>query len=291
MSRPLVLSFPEYEQQALRLAQNMGGACEQVQLHRFPDGESLVRLPPRLPGHVIFCRSLDHPNDKLVELMLAASAARELGAERLTLVAPYLCYMRQDIAFHPGEAVSQRILGKWLAQLFDEIITVDPHLHRTPELGAVLPETKAVALTAAPLMSRYLTEQVDEALLIGPDAESIQWVRQISEATGFPFGVAAKTRLGDRAVEIKLPDMDFNGHTVVLVDDIVSSGHTLATAADILRSRGALHVHCLITHPLFSNQSSKRLARANIEQIWSTDSVSHATNAIQLASLLAAAIS
>jgi ribose-phosphate pyrophosphokinase len=102
--------------------------------------------------------------------------------------------------------------------------------------------------------------------------------------------VADKTRRGDREVEIRLPDLDFGGRTVVLVDDVVSSGHTLATAAGILKSQGASHVHCLITHPLFSNRSAERLTGANIEKIWSTDSIVHATNVIQLAPLLGDAV-
>ena len=154
MPQPLVLCFPEYQAQAKRLAQAAGWDSETVELHRFPDGETLLRLPPRLPDEVVLCRSLDHPNDKLVELMLAAATARELGASRLTLIAPYLCYMRQDTAFQPGQAVSQRIVGGYLGRLFDCVITVDPHLHRTAKLDAVFPQARALALTAATLMGR-----------------------------------------------------------------------------------------------------------------------------------------
>jgi len=115
----LVLGFPEYAEQARRFAAKAKLDYAQVQVHRFPDGESRVRLPADLPPRIYFCRSLDRPNYKLVELVLAAQTARDLGAEDLTLVAPYLCYMRQDTAFEPGEAVSQRIIGRMLAELFD----------------------------------------------------------------------------------------------------------------------------------------------------------------------------
>ena len=269
------------------MARFIGGGCEEIQVHRFPDGESLLRLPPRLPAEVILCRSLDHPNDKLVELMLAADTARDLGAERVTLVAPYLCYMRQDIAFNPGEAVSQRILGARLEQWFDRIITVDPHLHRTEKLGDVFPHAETRCLTAAPLMGRYLTGQLPDALLIGPDAESLQWVRAISQVAGFPHAVAEKTRRGDRTVEIRLPDNDYTGRVVVLVDDIVSSGCTLATAAHAVKARGACRVICLVTHPLFSSEAPRRLASAGVDQIWSSDSIPHSSNSVPLAPLLA----
>ncbi|MBX9833993.1 MAG: ribose-phosphate pyrophosphokinase-like domain-containing protein, partial [Burkholderiaceae bacterium] len=117
---------------ALRLAQAAGLTALAVERHRFPDGELKLRLPVdatgRMPRHAVLLRSLHQPNEKLVELLLAARTARNLGVQHLTLVAPYLAYMRQDIAFHPGEAVSQQVVGGFLAGLFDAVITVDPHL-------------------------------------------------------------------------------------------------------------------------------------------------------------------
>ena len=99
---------------AERLAQALGVPCRTVTVHRFPDGESLVRVEPS-PETAFLYRSLDHPNDKLVELLLAVSALRANGAAKVVLIAPYLAYMRQDIAFHDGEAISQRVVGKLLA--------------------------------------------------------------------------------------------------------------------------------------------------------------------------------
>ena len=95
----LLLAFPDYCHQSQRLAAELNIPFESVEVHRFPDGESLIRLPTALPEHVILCRSLNRPNDKLIELLLFAKTARELGAKRITLVAPYLCYMRQDKQF------------------------------------------------------------------------------------------------------------------------------------------------------------------------------------------------
>ena len=149
----IVLGFPEYRQPAQRLAQQAGLPYADIEIHHFPDGESRVRLPQRLPEHVVLCRSLQDPNHKLVELELAAATARQLGARQLTLVAPYLCYMRQDTAFRPGEAVSQRIVGELLARRFDTLITVDPHLHRVQALNQAVPVSRAVALSASAPMA------------------------------------------------------------------------------------------------------------------------------------------
>ena len=119
MSAITILGFSDYAEPSQRLASELGARHALIDVHRFPDGESKITMPPALAGHLVFCRSLDHPNDKLIELLLAARTARASGATTLTLVAPYLCYMRQDIAFHPGEAISQRIVGRMLADMFD----------------------------------------------------------------------------------------------------------------------------------------------------------------------------
>jgi ribose-phosphate pyrophosphokinase len=287
----LLLGFPECDAAARRVAETAGLAYECIEIHRFPDGESLVRLPETLPGEVIVYRTLDHPNDKLVELMLCAHACRERDVNSLTLIAPYLCYMRQDAAFRPGEAVSQHIVGAWLARMFQRVITVDPHLHRLADLGAALPGAKAVTLAAAPLVGDFLARRAPGALLLGPDEESRQWVSRIAELAGSPWAVALKRRSGDREVEIELPDgPGFEGTEVVLVDDVASTGHTLAGAAHRLRQRGAARVSCLVIHPVFSGGALETLANAGIEDVWSTDSIAHETNVVALAGLLAGAL-
>jgi ribose-phosphate pyrophosphokinase len=287
---PIVLGFPSYREPAQRLAVAAGIGYADVAIHRSPDGESLVRLPQDLPQRVIFCCSLDRPNEKLIELELAATNALQLGAKRLTLVAPYLCYMRQDMAFHPGEAVSQQIIGELLARRFDTVITVDPHLHRTPSLQQAVPVRRAVALSAASAMAARLSSRSDSPLLIGPDEESAQWVSAIAAPGGLDYGVARKQRLGDRSVQVELPDLDCAGRHVVLVDDVVSTGQTLVEAARQLRALGAESLSALVTHALFIGDALERLQEAGVHDICSTDSVCHRSNRIHLAGLLAAAL-
>jgi len=287
---PIVLGFPTYRQPARRLAQSAGLGYADVVVHSFPDGESLVRLPKHLPKRVILCCSLDDANRKLVELELAAATAIQLGAERLTLVAPYLCYMRQDVAFHPGEAVSQRIIGAMLARHFDTLVTVDPHLHRTINLREAVPVRRAVALSAAPAMAAWLASHTDRPLLLGPDDESAQWVSAIAAPAGLGFGVARKRRLGDREVRVELPDLKFAGRHIVLVDDVVSTGHTLAEAALQLTAGGAASISALVTHALFVDGALARLRAAGVGDICSADSVLHPSNRIHLAEMLAATL-
>jgi ribose-phosphate pyrophosphokinase len=286
----MILAFPDYLSQAQRLAARLDAPLAEAVLHHFPDGESLIRLPPSLPGHVIVCRSLNQPNDKLIELLLCAITARELGAKRLTLVAPYLCYMRQDIANRPGEAVSQRIVGKLLAELFDDVLTVDPHLHRISVLTQAIPIKNAISLSAADQIGFFLQQQFQHALLLGPDSESEQWVKAIATNIGFDYAVAEKKRLGDKLVEMSLPDGDFSRQPVVIIDDMASTGRTLAKAAGLLHAAGCEDIYAVVTHALFCGDAYEHILESGVKTVWSTDSIDHASSCIQLDRLLAEAI-
>lgn len=286
----LLLGFPEYMTQARALAEAADLSWAAVDLHRFPDGETRVRLPQRLPRRVVLCRSLERPDAKLVELLLAAGAARELGVRDLTLVAPYLCYMRQDTAFHPGEAVSQRIIGRLLAERFDGLLTVDAHLHRVSRLEQAVPAARALNLTATRPMARFLAGRLEAPLLVGPDGESEQWVAAIARHEGLDYRVARKQRLGDRTVRIDLPEGPYPGRHLVLVDDVASTGRTLEAAARALREQQPASISVLVTHALFVGDAMERLRQAGVKDIWSCDSISHPTNKVALAPLLGAAI-
>lgn len=261
-----------------------------IERHRFPDGELRLRLPPALPGRVLLLRSLDDPNEKLLELLIAAETARTLGAQRLTLLAPYLAYMRQDIAFNPGEAVSQRIVGAFLGRLFDDLITFDPHLHRVPSLSAIMPHTRCTVLSGAPLLADLIARRRGKALLIGPDAESAQWVAAAAASQGMEHAVCEKVRHGDRAVSISLPDCAFAGRPVVLLDNMASTGHTAARAAQLLLAAGAASVDLAVTHALFVGDACAQLQAAGIGEVWSTDCIHHASNAVPVAPALAQAL-
>lgn len=283
----VVLGFGEYREPAQRLAARANFAFKEIEVHKFPDGESRIRLPSRLPDQVIVCQTLDHPNDKLVDLVLVAGTVRRLGVKHLTLVAPYLCYMRQDKEFHPGESISQQVIGELLANYFDTLVTVDPHLHRVHSLDQVFPGTTCITLTATRPMAEFLARTMENPLLIGPDEESLQWVESIAADKAYDFAVAKKTRTGDYNVEVELPQMNYEGRNVVLVDDIASSGQTLVNAAEKLKSMKAGSISVLVTHALFASGAVDHLKRQGVVNIWSTDSVLHDSNSIHLDSLLA----
>ncbi len=285
-----VVSLPDYTEPAQRLAQTLACDYQPIRVHRFPDGESQVTVPVKPAAHVIICQSLDRPNNKLIELLLAIQTLRQAGVTRISLIAPYLCYMRQDKAFHPGEAISQQIVGRFLADLIDDLITVDAHLHRISSLQQAIPLTRAINLSAAAALGEFLKQQHNDPFLLGPDNESEQWVQQVAQVGDFDCAVASKQRHSDVEVTITLPPISVHNRVVVIVDDVVSSGHTLAEAAQQLQSAGAAQVCCLVTHALFADGAFALLQQAGIRTIWSSDSIPHETNVIELADMLAAGL-
>ena len=285
--------LPSCINDAKRLARRLGVSWQEIALHQFPDGEMRVTVGPAAATTVIYA-SLDQPNDKLLAILFAAEALRRAGTRRLVLLAPYLCYMRQDAAFHEGEAVSQRAIGRLLAANVDRVITVDAHLHRTTDIKAIFPGIEAENLSAMPAIADTLRiAGIDPAtIVVGPDAESRPWVRDLASRLGLAFGVAQKTRHGDRSVEIGFAEPElFAGRPVLLVDDIVSSGGTLIACAKALKAAGATAIDTVITHALFPPKMAIEFADAGVGSIRSTCSVPHPTNAIQLDEIFAAALS
>lgn len=286
-----VLAFEDEREAATALAKALGVPPAFIARHRFPDGELKLRLPATLPPAAVLLRSLHAPNEKLVELLIAAPAARELGVQRLALACPYLAYMRQDVAFTPGEAVSQRHIGALLASRFDALVTVDPHLHRIASLEEVMPGCRAVSVSAAAAIGAWVAQHVERPLLLGPDEESAQWVREAARAGGLDHGWCVKQRHGDFEVAIALPpQLDCRGRHVVLVDDMASTGRTLAAAARLAREAGATAIDVAVTHALFVGDALAQLQAAGVQRVWSTDCVPHPSNVIAVAPLLAVAL-
>jgi ribose-phosphate pyrophosphokinase len=285
MTRALALALPGNERLAREIAASAGAELGVLETRRFPDGESYVRLISDVSGrHVVLVCTLADPDPQILRLIFAARAAREHGAASVTLVAPYLAYMRQDKAFHEGEAVTSAHFAALLSAEIDRLITVDPHLHRHKALDEIY-SVPAEALHTAPLLSAWIKDHVSRPLIVGPDIESEQ--RATAIAAGAPSVVLRKERRGDRQVEISFPDPSpYAGRQPVLVDDIASSGRTLVEACRGLEQRGFERPVCVVVHPLFAEDAFQRLS-AVASRVVSTDTVPHASNAISVAELIA----
>lgn len=283
--------YPGYAAPAERLAAALALPCRPIALRHFPDGESLVRVAESGAIALIYC-PLDNPDAKLVHLLLAASALRDGGARQVVLVAPYLGYMRQDRAFSPGEPVSQRVVGRLLASTFDALVTVDPHLHRTPSLELVVPGIACANVSAAPTIAMAMADRLaPDTILVGPDAESRGWLQALAIPMGLDWIVGEKRRIADRKVEIGFLDAArVQGKPVLLVDDMISSGGTLLQCTAELRQAGATVTGAVATHCLASEADLAALAHS-IGPILATDTIPGPVATIAMAAALADAIS
>lgn len=290
----ILVAFPEMMPLARDLAPALGADLRAdlraLDWHHFPDGESLVTLPGDLDGaDVALLASLRDPDRLALPLRFAAATARELGARRVGLIAPYLGYMRQDRRFQAGQAVNAPLFAQFLGESFDWLVTVDPHLHRIARLGDVF-AMPAVRAVSAPVLADWIRTHVPDAVLLGPDSESQQWVAEVARLAGRPHEVLRKIRSGDRKVDVSVPHgATLRAGTPVILDDIASSGGTMARAVERLLDAGTAAPVCLVIHAVFADGAQESILAAGAARIVSTDTIPHPSNAIKVAGLLAKA--
>jgi ribose-phosphate pyrophosphokinase len=286
-----VIALPGAEPMAERIAHHLEAPRCRLESRRFPDGETYLRVADEVAGReAVVVAQLREPDPQIPGLLFIADALRELGATRVGLVAPYLPYMRQDQRFQPGEAVTSRSFARLLSTAFGWLVTVDPHLHRHAAMDAIY-SIPAAVVPSAPAIAAWVQTQVRRPHLIGPDEESAQWVSQVAELVGCPFSVLRKQRRGDREVALTLPDLDaLRDHTPVLVDDIIASAHTMATATQLLLLQGFAAPICVGVHALFAGDASALLRAAGAARVVSCNTLPHPSNGIDVSGALAEAV-
>lgn len=292
----VLLPFPRNETgtAALHAVLRHGADVAQIggfTMRRFPDGETYVRIASGVRGQrvAIVC-TLDRPDDKVLPLLFLAATARDLGATSVGLVAPYLAYMRQDRRFADGEGITSAYFATLLSRAVDWLVTVDPHLHRRSSLSDIY-AVPSVVVHAAPRLAGWIRANVQRPLLIGPDAESSQWVAAVAAAAGAPHVVLEKTRHDDRHVTVSVPDVErWREHTPVLVDDIISTARTMIATVGHLKRADFTTIACVAVHGVFADDAYEALRAAGAEQVVTCNTIPHASNAIDLSEDLAAAV-
>lgn len=287
----MVLALPESASLARRVSDLAGMPLSAVESRQFPDDETYLRIDAECTGKsVVLVCTLDHPNQKTLPLLFLADAARALGARRVGLVTPYLAYLRQDRQFRAGEAVTSRTFARLLSGYVDWIVTIDPHLHRYGSLNEIYGVPSRV-IHAAPVVAAWIAEHVERPVLVGPDVESAQWVTDVASRVGAPSVVMRKERSSDQVVKVSAPDMEaYRQHTPVIIDDVVSSGHTLIETVKCLVSAGLRAPVCMAVHALFSKEAEQALSNAGTAGIVTSNSVPHSTNMIDVVPLMIPAV-
>jgi len=253
----------------------------------FPDGESYIRLEGNVEGeHVAIVQTTCAPQDsRLMQLAFIAAAAKRNKAKRVTAVVPYLGYARQDKIFLPGENVSIETIANMLkAAGVDQLVTVNVHEANALKLFPF----EAKSVSAIPLLAEYFVQKgVKGAFALSPDKGAMYIAQQAQASLQGEVGYLEKHR--DRytgQTTQTASHLNVEGKTVIIFDDIISTGGTIVGAAKILREQGAAHVYTACVHGLLIGDAEKRILDAGAEEIVATDSVPSNASKVSLAPLL-----
>ena len=263
------------------LAAEMGLKLAQIEIKRFPDGDAYVRILDDLKGEDVVVVQTTHPDEKLIELFLIQDALREMGVGRIITVVPYYGYARQDRLFQKGEAVSARAMARMIEMQSDAVVLVD--VHSTLLLGYF--SVPVIHVSSMHPIGEFLKSEGVQ-MVIAPDKGAVERARTAAEVVGCQWDHLEKVRIDGSNVRIAPKNLDVNGMKVAIVDDIISTGGTIATAAEQLKSQGAASVIAVCTHGLFSGNAMERLRVC--DAVYSCDTLESKRSSISVASAISA---
>lgn len=253
----------------------------------FPDEETYIRILSDVSGkEIILIATLYQPDSKFLGLYFLSRLLKDTGALKISLIVPYLAYMRQDKRFYTGEAITSEYFATLLSSFADELITIDPHLHRRNSMSEIY-TIPCKVLHAAPLISGWIKKNIDMPLLVGPDSESEQWVAETAAKMNTPYIVLNKTRLSDTEVIISVPNVEqYKDYTPVLVDDIISTAKTMIVTIKHLKEAGLKPVTCVGVHGLFAGNAYDDLVKSGAGRIVTCNTIIHPSNEIDVTDLI-----
>jgi ribose-phosphate pyrophosphokinase len=286
--KKIFFALPGNEKLTEILIQKGNGEQGNLEIRHFPDGETYIRILSNVKNkEVVLVCTLHEPDTKLLPLyFLSKTAKDDLGAKNVSLIAPYLAYMRQDKSFKPGEAITSTYFAHLISSFVDRLITIDPHLHRRRSLAEIYSVPTKVA-HAANHLSSWIKNNIKNPILIGPDSESEQWVSEVAKNAGAPFIILTKIRHGDVNVEVSNPHIKkYKTHTPILIDDIISTGRTLIETIGHLKVAGMKPAVCIGIHAVFSGNAFEEIKKTGVEKIITCNTIPHESNGIDISDLL-----
>ena len=235
---------------------------------RFPDDEFYVRILDDISGEHVIIVQTSYPDHNIVELFLLQNAVEESGANEISVVIPYFGYARQDKKFQDGEPISAKAMANLISLNADRVITVDPHKEHILDFFS----TSAYSCSAVPELAKYLKDK-DIDMILAPDKGALERAKQASEIIECDFDYMDKTRIDDSTIEIKPKKLNAQNKNVAIIDDIISTGGTMAKSIQQLKKHGAKNVFVACTHGLFAGDATKILGSAGCNEIISTDTI------------------
>ena len=279
---------------AVKLSRIMNVDLIDVEVRKFPDGELYINFLGDVKDQdVVLVQSIARrPNELLLEFIFEAKTLKDLGAKRIIGVVPYIPYARQDTRFKPGEALSIKIVAELIEWSgIAELYTIDTHLHRLRSLEELF-NIKVHNLTCMRELAKYMFKnfKLSNPLAIAPDEEAEQWVKIFSEEFQCEYAVLEKRRISDEEVELSVGEIRVSGRDVIIVDDIISTGGTMAEAVKNMKRLGADKVYAVCAHPILVGDALYRILRAGAEAVIGTDTVDSPVSYVSVAPLIANAL-
>ncbi len=287
----IIIGCSHGEHLGSRIAKSLRCPYSQLKAKKFPDGETKIRFLTEVKGKeaVLVQSFYGAVNDCVVEAVFAAYTARDLGAKKVFLVAPYFPYLRQDKRFRAGECISMKAMSGLIDKYFDKVFIIDPHLHRETELSHIF-KIHSKKLTANPLIADYIKKNIKNPLIVGPDWESYKWAQRVAEKIGCEYVILEKIRYTGRKVKVTLnKKIELDNKSVVLVDDMISTGNTIIEAAKNIRKLGAKKFFCVAVHGIFVEKALEKLRKANINVV-TTNTIPNNVAKIDVSGLVAEAL-
>jgi ribose-phosphate pyrophosphokinase len=240
----------------------------------FADGEIYIRIKEKVRGDDVFIiQSMSAPaNDRLMETLIMVDALRRASAGRINLIAPYMCYSRQDRKADSREAISAKLVANLITKAgVDRLVTMDLHADQIQGFYDI-PVDHFVGY---PLFAKYLKGKklLGNTVIVSPDIGGVKKADKMADLLGLKLAIIDKVRKAHDMAEVTHVVGDVDGKRAIIVDDVVSTGGSICVAAEVLKKMGAKEVIVCVTHGALSGNPKERFENSCIDQMLLTNSI------------------